>query len=173
MHEDHWLEFPFVPLDAWGEPVADVLLHFHQHLPVLRDIAAALTDAGWPLRLTLTGLAFCPPDEGGLTDRDDSHDFYLDVRQRLQVLGVTAPFEEFAGNSLAEANQELQRLMAQAACEQAQGRLRAQSSNGESRGDWVPASAWTAPDDERRQDELAALRWEVLASPWRDYELDG
>jgi hypothetical protein len=80
-----WHEFPFVDDDlreANEDPRAVVA-----RLQVILGIATALCAAGWPLRLTLTGLSFRPP---------------LEVGNELIRLGVAEPFDPIPSRTLAE-----------------------------------------------------------------------
>jgi len=75
------------------------------------------------------------------------------VRERLQARNVTEPFVELCGQALAEVEQAFHRRVDHYARERAGGPLEKRT------------------DDEVRVG-LAALRWEVLGSPWRDHEAE-
>jgi hypothetical protein len=74
-------EFPLIAEDKPGE--TDLVAR----LKTLLDIATMLTAAGWPMRLTVSGLAFEAPE--GFADE-------------LLRLGIHEPFTDTPGRTLAE-----------------------------------------------------------------------
>ncbi len=68
-----WCEFPFVDDDGGGVNVV-------ARLTTLLDVATRLHGEGWPLRLTMTGLAFETPEGRGADE--------------LLRLGIEEPFTD-------------------------------------------------------------------------------
>ena len=83
-----WYEFPFVDEVGGGANVVG-------RLAALLAIASRLEAAGWPLKLTTTGLAFEAPEGAG---------------DELLRLGVEEPFTDMPGGTLAEVLEAVGRL---------------------------------------------------------------
>jgi hypothetical protein len=83
-------EFPFLPEQATRLTGPKLGTYLKDRLSHLSELAGTLADAGWPVQLTISGLAFQSPNstEG---DEEDAEE----VKEQLSLLGIQ---DEFSGS---------------------------------------------------------------------------